>query len=392
MVRSRSLDQAEGRMMNQPRALSHAELVRQLTAARRTQPAGGQAKLGVGAGSGPLEGRTVWACSCGCTDNFVFRQECRSCGAPRSGESPSTPAGTAKGRSVSRAAKNGKPPPRAAVPSATVGGEESGEGGAESEEDLQGKLQQARAELKQAKAWVGPLRDQLMDSAQRTVESLQQRIIDSKPAAQQLRSCQDRLEAQREEIASLERDTEEARAQLDKLVLARTEAQEVLQRLEKEHAALLAKFGTAVAPSSATPAQSALEAVQALASSDVPAEVAASLGALTAWLSARVSGAPGSQQVQPGAPSEGWQVAQKRQKRGASEPPQRPSGQQEASPSDHLCMVVGRCLGTPAPTPPLTPAMLGAALERAKELGLEGEEKALREAGATESDAAMGAV
>ena len=138
-------------------------------------------------------------------------------------EPPSTSVGTAKGRSVSRAAKSGRPPLRAAAPPAAAGGEESG-GGAGAVEDLPKELQQARAELNQAKAWVRPIRERLIESALRTAGSLRQRIIESKPAAQPLRSCQDRLEAQREEPSSLERGTEGARAQLDRLGKARTES------------------------------------------------------------------------------------------------------------------------------------------------------------------------
>ena len=209
------------------------------------------ALLGASPGPGhlaPGSRASRWGCACGFASNFPHRVTCFRCGAPRltappvasGGGAPApavTPAagGTGKGRSGGGPPGGSVGPPRAPVAS-PGGAPATGE-----PTSLEKQLAQAKQQLGQAKAWTGPLKDQLVITSQAEVTRIQGLINASKSPEQLLRSCQDRLVAQR---AALVRHMDTLRVAESKVEEARKvvqEAEDAVGGLEAEQRDLMHK-------------------------------------------------------------------------------------------------------------------------------------------------------
>ena len=302
------------------------------------------ALLGASPGPGhlaPGSRASRWGCACGFASNFQHRVTCFRCGAPRPAAPPvasgggapasaGAPAagGTGKGRS------GGGPPGRPAGPPRAPAAPPGGAPAAGEQTSLEKQLAQAKQQVVQAKAWTGPLKDQLVSSTQAEVVRIQGLINASKSPEQLLRSCQDRLVAQR---AALARHTDALRVAESKVSEARKvvqETEESVGALEAEQRDLMRKVNgasPAEAPDLSTMSPAQLLRVVAVRCQN--AEAKAALEQAMAAL-ARAPSAPASRPPPTEAPCS----------RGA------PSDATGAAATASLSLSVGAARGTPQPT------------------------------------------
>ena len=250
-----------------------------------------------------------WGCACGFASNFPHRVTCFRCGAPRlmappvaSGGGAPAPArapsaGTGKGRS------GGGPPGRSVgqprAPVALPGGAPA----AGEPTPLEKQLAQAKQQLAQAKAWTGPLREQLITSSQEEVARIQGLINAGKSPEQLLRSCQDRLVAQRAALVRHSETLRVAESRVDEARKVVREAESAVGMLEAEQRDLMHKVNGS--PPSGAPDLDAVSPAQLLRVAaarcqSVEAKAALELALMTL---AREAPAPGPCPRPPEAPT-----------------------------------------------------------------------------------------
>ena len=113
-----------------------------------------------------------------------------------------------------------------------------------SPDELAARVAGAKRELVQAKAWEGPMRDALVEAAAVRLAEAQSLLTASKPVQQQLRSCQDRIDAQLKAANSTEASLREARLRVLQLEAQQQQDRVDLAALRSEHAKLLQESGT----------------------------------------------------------------------------------------------------------------------------------------------------
>ena len=210
------------------------------------------------------------------------------------------------------------------------------------------------------------MRERLLQEAQSKVEGLQQLINSAKPPAQQLRSCQDRLLAQREQLAATERSITDAQEALSALETRRSSDSDALAILEKEHSELLARFGTAVEAAQPSLEDSLLQLQEP--GRVLPEDIRASLAAVSHWLATQQEADPAV--ASPGATAFEGAAAPGAKRQRSVEP--RPSAE---APAAHGA--VSATVLSPAPAPDPQTALRVSA-EHAQSLGLEQQAGALR--------------
>ena len=222
---------------------------------------GGKGKDKKGKGKGT--GKPYWECAvCGCTTNFATNTACYQCwmpkGTPPPPQHPPPPQPQAGGTGP-KAAKR----PEVTAPPGLEG--QNGKAGSQEEElvpdkaketleeekaakvvKLQEALASAKTELEYAKNYPGDKREQLVTEAQEKVNKVQAQLLAERPLGQQLKSYQDKVDAQQKTVDSLEESISNKKEELEQLETQLSTAKKVLVQLETERQSLLNK---AVTPS-----------------------------------------------------------------------------------------------------------------------------------------------
>ena len=147
--------------------------------------------------------------------------------------------------------------------------------------ELATRVAGAKRELAQAKAWEGPMRDALVEAAAARLAEAQSQLTASKPVQQQLRSCQDRIDAQLKAASATEASLQSARLRVLELEAQQKQDRVELAALRSEHAKLLQESGTV----SCAGSQSLVQGISELLSKvDTPGEQAPLAAALRAAL------------------------------------------------------------------------------------------------------------